>query len=218
MLRPEISYSDLESAEGLSPEEALFVLRLRSNEDSAYDELVRSYHAPLYRIACRMLQDPGEAADVTQDIFVKVFRNIGRFKRSVQSQDLDIQDRLSRNSEPNPLVPKAVPPIHGAVGAACRQRGRSKRAATKCRLRPDARRGVGEKRTRRFHPTSALEAFPGTPIDCCPERHPGIFLQRNFRDSWSFRWNSEVPPGTGEDGLEETSHALSVRPSDWLMC
>ncbi len=80
MLRPEISYSDLESAEGLSPEEALFVLRLRSNEDSAYDELVRSYHAPLYRIACRMLQDPGEAADVTQDIFVKVFRNIGRFR------------------------------------------------------------------------------------------------------------------------------------------
>ena len=80
MLRPEISYLDLESAEGLSPEEALFVLRLRSNEDSAYDELVRSYHAPLYHIACRMLRDPGEAADVTQDIFVKVFRNIGRFR------------------------------------------------------------------------------------------------------------------------------------------
>ncbi len=80
MLRPEISYSDLESAEGLSPQEALFVLRLRSNEDRAYDELVRSYHAPLYHVACRMLRDPGEAADVTQDIFVKVYRNIGRFK------------------------------------------------------------------------------------------------------------------------------------------
>ena len=80
MLRPEISYSDLASTEALSTEEALFVLRLRANEDAAYDELVRTYHAPLYHVACRMLQDPGEAADVTQDIFVKVFRNIGRFK------------------------------------------------------------------------------------------------------------------------------------------
>ncbi len=80
MLRPEIGYLDLESAEGLSPQEALFVLRLQSNEDSAYDELVRSYHAPLYHVACRMLRDPGEAADVTQDVFVKVFRNIGRFR------------------------------------------------------------------------------------------------------------------------------------------
>lgn len=73
MLRPEISYSDLEAAGGLSAEEALFVLRLRANSDVAYDELVRTYHAPLYHVACRMLADPGEAADVTQDIFVKVF-------------------------------------------------------------------------------------------------------------------------------------------------
>ena len=80
MLRPEISYSDLEAAGGLSAEEALFVLRLRANSDVAYDELVRTYHAPLYHVACRMLADPGEAADVTQDIFVKVFRNIQRFR------------------------------------------------------------------------------------------------------------------------------------------
>lgn len=80
MLHLEISYSELASRETLSTEEVLFILRLRSNDDTAYDELVRIYHAPLYRIACRMLQDPGEAADVTQDIFVKVFRNIGRFK------------------------------------------------------------------------------------------------------------------------------------------
>ena len=80
MFRPEIAYSDLESLEGLSPDETLFVQRLRSNEDSAYDELVRTYHAPLYHVACRMLRDPGEAADVTQDVFVKVFRNIGRFR------------------------------------------------------------------------------------------------------------------------------------------
>jgi RNA polymerase sigma-70 factor (ECF subfamily) len=80
MLRPEISYSELESTERLTGEEAQFVLRLRANEDAAYDELVRAYNAPLFHVACRMLHDPGEAADVTQDIFVKVFKNIGKFR------------------------------------------------------------------------------------------------------------------------------------------
>jgi RNA polymerase sigma-70 factor (ECF subfamily) len=79
-MRREISYSELDAAVGLSAEENLFVLRLRANEDAAYDELVRTYHASIYHVACRMLGDPGEAADVTQDIFVKVFRNIARFK------------------------------------------------------------------------------------------------------------------------------------------
>ncbi len=80
MLRREISYSELESTVGLSAEENLFVLRLQANDDAAYDELVRSYNASIYQVASRMLADPGEAADVTQDIFVKVFRNIDRFK------------------------------------------------------------------------------------------------------------------------------------------
>jgi RNA polymerase sigma-70 factor (ECF subfamily) len=80
MLRREISYSELESTVGLSAEENLFVLRLQANDDAAYDELVRSYHGSIYQVASRMLADPGEAADVTQDIFVKVFRNINGFK------------------------------------------------------------------------------------------------------------------------------------------
>ena len=79
-MRREISYSELDAAIGLSAEENLFVLRLQANEDAAYDELVRIYHASIYHVAVRMLDDPGEAADITQDIFVKVFRNIARFK------------------------------------------------------------------------------------------------------------------------------------------
>lgn len=79
-LRREISYTDLTTADGLSIEESLFVSRLCANEDAAYDELVRDYHAGIYHVACRMLNDPGEAADVTQDVFVKVFRNIATFR------------------------------------------------------------------------------------------------------------------------------------------
>src|ERR1051325_3737094 len=79
-MRPEIAYNELDRAAHISAEESLFVLRLKANEDAAYDELVRVYHAQIFHVAFRMLGDAGDAADVVQEIFLKVFRNIGGFK------------------------------------------------------------------------------------------------------------------------------------------
>jgi len=79
-MRPEIAYNDLERVAEVSAEEALFVLRLKANEDAAYDELVRNFHAQIFHVAFRMLGDSGDAADVAQEIFLKVFRNINGFK------------------------------------------------------------------------------------------------------------------------------------------
>ena len=79
-MRREIAYNDLERAAEVSAEEAMFVLRLKANEDAAYDELVRTYHGPIFHVAYRMLGDSAEASDVVQEIFLKVFRNIGGFK------------------------------------------------------------------------------------------------------------------------------------------
>jgi RNA polymerase sigma-70 factor, ECF subfamily len=79
-MRREIALNDLERGSSVSAQEALFVSRLQANEDAAYDELVRVYHGPVYQTAYRMLGDASEAADVSQDIFVKVFRNIQRFR------------------------------------------------------------------------------------------------------------------------------------------
>src|SRR5215471_2890195 len=76
----EIAYSWLDRAQGLSAEEALFVSRLQANDDAAYDELVRTYSASIFHVAYRMLGDSAEASDVVQEIFLKVFRNIGGFK------------------------------------------------------------------------------------------------------------------------------------------
>ena len=78
----EIDYSELErGGAAVSSQEALFVLRLQANEDAAYDELVRTYHASIYQVAYRMLGDAAEASDVVQEIFLKVFRNVGGFRR-----------------------------------------------------------------------------------------------------------------------------------------
>jgi RNA polymerase sigma-70 factor (ECF subfamily) len=79
-MRPEIAYNELDRATSVSAEESLFVLRLKANEDAAYDELVRVYHAQIFHVAFRMLGDTGDAADVVQEIFLKVFRNINSFK------------------------------------------------------------------------------------------------------------------------------------------
>src|SRR5438093_2529507 len=79
-MRREIAYNDLDQSSGVNAEESLFVLRLKANEDAAYDELVRVYHASIFHVAYRMLGDSAEASDVVQEIFLKVFRNIGGFK------------------------------------------------------------------------------------------------------------------------------------------
>jgi RNA polymerase sigma-70 factor (ECF subfamily) len=76
----EIAYNWLDRAQGLSAEEAVFVARLQANEDAAYDELVRTYSASIFHVAYRMLGDSAEASDAVQEIFLKVFRNIGGFK------------------------------------------------------------------------------------------------------------------------------------------
>ena len=76
----EIGFCELDRAGAVSSQEGLFVLRLQANEDAAYDELVRGYHASMYQVAYRMLGDPAEASDVVQEIFLKVFRNIQGFR------------------------------------------------------------------------------------------------------------------------------------------
>src|SRR6201993_4216034 len=79
-MRREIAYNDLTRAAEVSAQESLFVLRLKANEDAAYDELVRTFSASIFHVAYRMLGDTAEASDVVQEIFLKVFRNIAGFK------------------------------------------------------------------------------------------------------------------------------------------
>jgi RNA polymerase sigma-70 factor (ECF subfamily) len=80
-MRREIDYFELErGGAAVDAQEGLFVLRLKANEDAAYDELVRTYNTSIYHVAFRMLGDSSEASDVVQEIFLKVFRNINGFR------------------------------------------------------------------------------------------------------------------------------------------
>src|SRR6185503_2460151 len=79
-MRREIALNDLERGGVLDAQEELFVARLQANEDAAYDELVRVYHASIFHVAYRMLGDSNDAADAVQEIFLKVFRNVQGFR------------------------------------------------------------------------------------------------------------------------------------------
>jgi len=76
----EIALNDIDQSSVLDAQEAVFVSRLQANEDAAYDELVRVYHASIFHVAYRMLGDSNDAADSVQEIFLKVFRNVQRFR------------------------------------------------------------------------------------------------------------------------------------------
>lgn len=70
---------NLASAVDLSNEEVAFVAELQAGSDRAFAQLIAQYHQPLYSLIARSLQDPADASDITQEVFIKVFRNIRGF-------------------------------------------------------------------------------------------------------------------------------------------
>lgn len=60
--------------------EAAIVAELKSGSEDAFASLIAQYHQPIYSLICRILINPDDAPDVTQDVFIKVFRNIKDFQ------------------------------------------------------------------------------------------------------------------------------------------
>jgi RNA polymerase sigma-70 factor (ECF subfamily) len=53
---------------------------LQAGDESAYEELIQRFQTPVYNLAYRLLNDPSDASDVAQEVFLKIFRNIGHFR------------------------------------------------------------------------------------------------------------------------------------------
>jgi RNA polymerase sigma-70 factor, ECF subfamily len=70
---------NIASAIGASAEEASIVAELKAGSEEAYDWLIARYHQPIYSLVYRILTDPSDAADTTQEVFLKVFRGMKRF-------------------------------------------------------------------------------------------------------------------------------------------
>jgi RNA polymerase sigma-70 factor (ECF subfamily) len=61
-------------------EDLALVHALREGSECAYETLLLRFQQPVYNLALRLLNDPSDAADVVQEVFLKVFRNVGHFR------------------------------------------------------------------------------------------------------------------------------------------
>jgi RNA polymerase sigma-70 factor (ECF subfamily) len=64
----------------MSPGDAELLERLREQSSKAFEELVDAYQGPVFGFVYRLLEDPSEAPDVTQEVFLKVFRKLNTFR------------------------------------------------------------------------------------------------------------------------------------------
>src|SRR4051794_1277242 len=67
------------SALGVHSEEHSVVAELKAGSEDAFSWLIAHYHQPVYSLVYRMVNDPADAADTVQEVFIKVFRGIKRF-------------------------------------------------------------------------------------------------------------------------------------------
>lgn len=61
-------------------EDDALVLALQAGREEAYERLISRFQQPVFNLAYRLLTDTGDASDVTQEVFLKVFRSIGTFR------------------------------------------------------------------------------------------------------------------------------------------
>ncbi len=65
--------------EGAELEEKLLE-RLRAHDERAFNELVKTYERRVFGLVFRMLGNRAEAEDLSQEVFVQVFKAIGTFR------------------------------------------------------------------------------------------------------------------------------------------
>ncbi len=52
---------------------------LKAGSEDAYAWLIGEFHQPIYSLVYRIVTDPADAADTTQEVFLKVFRGMKHF-------------------------------------------------------------------------------------------------------------------------------------------
>ena len=73
---------NLVSAIGIRQEESDLIAQLKAGSEEAFAWLIANYHQPVYSLIARTLPVSADAADITQEVFVKVFRGISGFHGS----------------------------------------------------------------------------------------------------------------------------------------
>ena len=170
---------------------------LRLGLEEAYELLVTRFQQPVYNLVYRLMSDPGDASDVVQEVFLKVFRNIGTFR--------------SESSLKTWIYRIAVNEVHNYRRWFFRHRRQevmledeSEGGKNFSETVPDRGRSPydyaldGEKRV--MIEDALARINPDVSHRGGAARYRGLELRRNCRHSEYFPWDREVPDHAGARG------------------
>jgi len=72
--------SSLTTEQEAALEDQRLLSALQAGDELAYEQLIQRFQTPVYNLAYRLLNDQADASDVLQEVFLKVFRNVGHFR------------------------------------------------------------------------------------------------------------------------------------------
>ena len=78
-MQADLTMGNLAGALALQPDEAALVAELQTGSEEAFAWLIAHYHQPIYSLLARTVRNSDDAADLAQEVFVKVFRGIAGF-------------------------------------------------------------------------------------------------------------------------------------------
>jgi RNA polymerase sigma factor (sigma-70 family) len=67
-------------ASARTPISADLIDRCKNGDEAAWNQLVEATYRDVYTLCLRILRDPNDAAEATQDAFLKVWRNLAGFR------------------------------------------------------------------------------------------------------------------------------------------
>src|SRR5580658_10294391 len=65
---------------GLQTDESALIRAAQQGDQDAFEQLVRIYDQSVLRLAMNLLRSPEDAQDVYQEAFLRVFRNLDKFR------------------------------------------------------------------------------------------------------------------------------------------
>jgi len=92
----DLTMGNLASALTFQTQEAALIADLQAGSEEAFAGLIAHYHQPIFSLLARTVQDREMAADLTQEVFLRVFRTIKTF-RSAEGSFGTWLARVTRN-------------------------------------------------------------------------------------------------------------------------